>query len=49
MNQFLWKYLEDVYVLYLGMWFNGGIVSAELGVGLDDLERCFPFLFYMIP
>lgn len=35
------KSFKDVQVQCLGKWFSGGVASARLGDGLDDLEGLF--------
>ncbi|KAK4811143.1 hypothetical protein QYF61_019774 [Mycteria americana] len=42
-----WRYLKDVWMKCLGTWYSGGLGSARLTVGLDDLKGLFqPKRFY---
>ena len=43
----LWRYLKDIQMRSLGTWFNGGIDSVRLMVGLNHLEGLLqPEQFY---
>jgi len=41
-----WRYLKDVQMGSLGIWFSSGIDSVRLIAGIDDLEGLQPKRFY---